>query len=318
MLMLRHVYRVAPRLLEGVLKALLNDEEVEIGPRFEQQVGAAHSVPDAVLSQKPLNLYVEAKHGDGLYDDQLERHIRSIAEEGHPSKSAFLIGLTSNSTNDDEEERWQKLALDRGITFASKTYSELLGALRSACSAHPELQEILDDYQSFIAGEGLLPNQHRTLVAMLCGRSWRENIKYGAYFEPAYRNPKWRQAHFLGVYRQKRISHIGRLVAAAICRKADGKLIVELEEFQSLSDDHKRRIDATMRDAEAYFTDFSAEAHRFYLVDTFVETDLRKESSGGMMGHRYFDIPELGEVDRLSQVASSEDVALMLSGKNYK
>lgn len=36
MLMLRHVYHASPRLLEKVLQALLDEDEVEIGPRFEQ------------------------------------------------------------------------------------------------------------------------------------------------------------------------------------------------------------------------------------------------------------------------------------------
>jgi hypothetical protein len=158
MLMLRHVYRTSPRLLEDVLQALLEEDEVEIGPRFEQQVGATYSIPDAVLSQKPLHIYVEAKHGDGLYDDQLERHMRSIAEKGHPENSAFLIGLTKNTTDEDEDERWKKQALEHGITFAATTYSELLEALSAACSDDPKLREVLEDYQTFIGGENLLPD----------------------------------------------------------------------------------------------------------------------------------------------------------------
>jgi hypothetical protein len=318
MLMLRYVYRAAPRLLENVLQALLEEDTVEIGPRFEQQVGATYSIPDAVLSQQPLNLYVEAKHGGALYDDQLERHIRSIAEKEHPPNSAFLIGVTTNNTDEIEEEKWKKLALEHGITFAATTYREILQALNIVCSDNPGLREILDDYLSFIAGENLLPNHHRTLVAMLCGKSWRENIKYGAYFEPAYRNPKWSRAHFLGVYRQKRISHIGRLVATAICRKEDGRLIVVSEEFGLLSNEHKDRIDAIIHAAEAYFGGFSAESHRFYLVDSFIETDVRKVSPGGMMGHRYFDIVELGRAQRLPQEASSAYLADMLRGKTYE
>ncbi|SDY29573.1 PD-(D/E)XK nuclease family protein [Citreimonas salinaria] len=317
LLMLRHVYRSSPRLLEDVLQALLEEDEVEIGPRFEQQVGAVYSIPDAVISQKPLHVYVEAKRGDGLYDDQLKRHMRSIAEKKHPENSAFLIGLTTNSTDEDDDERWKKKALENGITFAATTYRELLEALEVACSDDPELRQIFDDYQTFIGGESLLPDQHRKLVAMLCGQSWRENIAHGAYFEPAQRNPKWTRAHFLGIYRLKRISHVGRLVAAAVCRKENGDLIVEAEEFGSLSAEHRDRIRAIIGEAEVYFRGFASAPHRYYLVDRFAETDVRKVSSGGMMGHRYLDIAELGQTDELQQDVSSQDVGALLRGATY-
>jgi len=297
---------------------LLEEDEVEIGPRFEQQVGAAYSIPDAVLSQKPLHVYVEAKHGDGLYDDQLDRHMRSIAEKRHPENSAFLIGLTRNGTDEDEDERWKKKALEYGITFAATTYRELLEALGAACANDPSLREVLDDYQTFIGGENLLPDQHRKLVAMLCGQSWRENIEHGAYFEPAHRNPKWTRAHFLGVYRLKRISHVGRLISAAICHEKDGELIVEAEEFGALSVEQRNRIKAIICAAETYFKGFASDSHRYYLVDRFSETDVRKASSGGMMGHRYFDIAKLGGADTLRHDASSEDVATILNGATYE
>jgi tRNA-binding EMAP/Myf-like protein len=317
MLMLRHVYRTSPRLLEKVLQSLLDEDEVEIGPRFAQQVGAAHSIPDAVLNQQPLHIYIEAKHGDGLYDDQLERHMESIADKNHPENSAFLIGLTTNSTSEQESERWTKKAFKQGIAFATTTYQELLAALNTVCAHDPDLQEILEDYQIFIGGENLLPNQHRKLVAMLCGQSWQENVLNGAYFEPAHRNPKWTRAHFLGIYRQKQISYVGRIVSVAVCRKADSKLIVETEDFGSLTKEHKDRIHAII-DAATYYPGLAAESHRYYMVDSFAQTEVRKISSGGMMGHRYFDITALAETNELQKDASSTEVANMLKGAIFE
>lgn len=184
MLMLRHVYRISPRLLEDVLQGLLEEDEVEIGPRFEQQVGAAHSVPDAVLSQRPLNIYVEAKHGDGINDAQLERHMLSVSRNGHPENSAFLISLTKNRPDEDSNERWKKKALSHGITFAATTYHALLEVLETACSGNPDLQEILEDFQSFMGRENLVPDQYRKLVAMLCGQSWREVLANETFLSP--------------------------------------------------------------------------------------------------------------------------------------
>jgi len=295
----------------------MDDEVVEIGPRFEQQVGATHSIPDAVLSQKPLHICIEAKHGNGLYDEQLERHMRSIKEAKHPEGSAFLIGLTTDSAGRDNNDLWKEKAYEYGITFVSTTYRDMLDSLNPICADYPDLKEIFDDYQTFIGGENLLPDQYRTLAAMLCGTSWRENIAHGVYFEPDYRNAKWKRAHFMGIYRQKCISHVGRIVAAAICRTKNGELIVESEELNSLSDEHRDRIRSII-DAATYYPNLGDENLRYYLVDNFAETDIRKTSSGGMMGHRYFDIEKLAGTEPLQQKASSDEIATRLMGAMYE
>jgi len=317
MLMLRHVYRKSPWLFEDLLKALLEDESLEIGPRFEQQVGEAHSTPDAVLSQKPLHVYFEAKIGDGLYDEQLERHLKSIEKKRTPENSAFLIGLTLSTAADEDLYRWKKLAQKYGIKFASVTYRELIEMLSAVCANDAELQEVLDDYKTFVAGVGLMPDQYRKIAAMLCGQSWSENIEHGAYFEPATRNQKWRQASFLGIYRLKRISHVGRVVASAICRRENGNLVVEVDEWNTLTSSHKERVIDIMQDAEAYYQGFSAEPHRYYLVDRFVPTHIQKITPGGMMGHRYLDICELSGREQIDEDATSEYVAELLKGTTY-
>jgi hypothetical protein len=317
MLMFKHVYRVSPRLLEDVLQGLLEEDEAEIGPRFEQQVGAAHSIPDAVLSQKPLNIYFEAKHGDGLKYDQLERHMKSICEKGHPANSAFLIGLTTNSISESDHERWKGNALKEfGLTFLSITYRELLEILSAVCMNFPDLQEVFEDYQAFIGGENLLPDQHRKIAVMLCGQSWRENVDHGVYYEPAQRNPKWTRANFLGVYRKKRVSHIGRILAAAICRKVNGNLLVDLEEFGTLTAEHRERI-STAIDAASYYPTLGVEAHRYYLVDTFWEINVQKTSSGGLMGHRYLDIEELANIQAEPNL-STRQIAAELSNADFE
>lgn len=315
MLMLRHVYATSPRLLEDVLQALLEEDEVEIGPRFEQQVGAAHSIPDAVLSQKALHIYLEAKHGDGLSNDQIKRHLNSIAEKKHSSNSAFLIGLTKNEINKEDQENWKQQALSHGITFMATSYRELLEVLGSVCGSFQRLQEVFEDFQAFIGGEGLLPDQHRKLAAMLCGQSWQENIRHGVYFEPANRPPKWTRAHFIGSYRQKSVSHVGRIEASAICRKIDDQLLIDKVEMGELSSEQKDRIFEIIN-AASYYPDLGAEPHRYYLVDHFFETDVRKVSKGGMMGFRYLDIVELTERN-LEPGEATEKVAAALAGTSY-
>lgn len=318
MLMLRHVYRTSPILLESVLQALLEKDDIEIGPRFEQQAVAGHSVPDAVLSQSPLHIYVEAKHGDGLNEEQLERHLRSLEEYEHPTNTTFLIGLTRNKLSEDEIEHLQSKARLKDVTFASATYRDLIDTLRTACASTPSLSEILDDYHTFIGSHDLLPTQYRTMVALLCGQSWNANVQHGAYFELAERNPKWTRAHFIGVYHQKHISHVGRVETSAICRRSGDKLEVLNVEFGALTSDQELRIKAIMDALNGTFDGFIETPHRYYLVDRFEETDVRKETAGGMMGHRYLDIPDLVGRDDISENIPTLEVAAFLAGARYK
>lgn len=315
MLMLRHVYQASPRLLEAVLTGLLDDDEIAIGPRFDQQVGGAHSIPDALIVQNPLNLYIEAKRGDWLHDSQIEDHLKSIEAFAHPAGSAWLIGLTTSTAAAADAGRWENMARSRSIAFASATYSDLITSLERAIKDDPDLGVILDDYKSFIGAEGLLPDQHRKIVAMLCGTSWKENLGHGVYFEPASRNPKWAQARFLGIYRSKMVSHVGRIVASAICWRADGKLVVDLVEFGELSLEMQARIEAIIEAAD-YFADLGEVAHRYYIVDSFEEAGVRKISPGGMMGHRYFDIVELCGSEPASD-ASGRDAAALVAGRTF-
>lgn len=315
MLMLRHVYRTSPSLMEDLLSALLDDDEIEIGPGFQQQVGGSHSIPDAVLIQKPLNVYIEAKRGDWLHDGQIEGHLRSIESRGHPAGTAWLVGLTTNAVADADLERWDGLAKERGVNFAVATYRDLIVAIEAIINAEPDLVEILEDYRSFIATEGLLPDQHCKIVAMLCGQSWAENVAHGVYFEPDTRNAKWMQANYLGIYRNKRVSHIGRIVAAAVCRKVDGELVVDVEELGSLDEDDRSRISKII-DAAGYYENLGSEAHRYYITDRFAETDIRKSSPGGMMGHRYLDIVTLTGIEP-TPGDDAETVARILKGSEY-
>lgn len=207
------------------------------------------------------------------------------------------------------------MAKERGVNFAVATYCDLIATIEAIIDAEPDLVEILEDYRSFIAGEDLLPDQHRKIVAMLCGQSWMENVAHGVYFEPNGRNAKWMQAHYFGIYCNKRVSHVGRIVAAAICRKVDGELIVDVKELGSLDNDGRSRFSKII-DAAGYYENLGRDADRYYVVDRFAETDVRKASPGGMMGHRYLDIATLtGNAPMPSDCA--ETVVRMLKGSEY-
>ena len=63
LLMFRHLYRHNPLGFERFLNNMIDDEKLEIGLVFQQQVRAKKSVPDGIISQEPFNIYIEAKVG---------------------------------------------------------------------------------------------------------------------------------------------------------------------------------------------------------------------------------------------------------------
>ena len=92
LLMLRHVYRVSTALFESVLQSCIDDCNFSIGPQFVQQQRESDSVPDALISQKPFNLYIEAKPFIGLGDDQIVRHLKSIQSKKNLGDTTVFFG----------------------------------------------------------------------------------------------------------------------------------------------------------------------------------------------------------------------------------
>lgn len=289
LLVLRHLYRASPHKVSLLFNALF-EEEISIGLEFQQQIRASHSVPDALIKQHPLSLFIEAKLGGALDADQIERHVRSIKGLHLPVGSAILIGLTTEQLPTKTLENLKTRAEADGVRFFSVTYLDLAAELRKLCADYEQdLIEIIEDYESFLTAEGLLANPYSRMVVFPCGTSWAENIRFGAYYEPPARPAKW-HCRFLGVYRHKAVSHVGLIEAVAVCMMDGGKLLVETEEYGRLTTSHRTRIQQMIEETPYY--GLASELHRYYIVDHFLEIDFRKRSPSGMRGHRYFDLSD--------------------------
>lgn len=124
MVMLRMLYEVSPKLLEALLRALCADE-VTVGPRFSQQVSSAHSVPDGLVLQEPLAVFVETKLGAAFDPAQLRRHCQTIVERLPGQKGSFLVSLTSGQSGQAIPAEVERMARDNGITVVPATSSPM-------------------------------------------------------------------------------------------------------------------------------------------------------------------------------------------------
>lgn len=298
LLVLRYLYQAAPFKLEQVLGGVLETTPT-IGLTFDQQVKGLHSVPDAVISQKPLRMFIETKLGDGLWRDQIERHIASItANPAEQGGETYLIGLTKTPISESEKDSHAEYAKARGVQFRATTFTEIATLLRAACADYePTLIAIVEDYRSFLENEGLLDDRGRWMAVFPCGTSYPDNERLGLYYEPPER-PSKNSCRFIGIYTQKTISLIGEPTAILVCAFENGVVRVEERDRGQETPGMVARIKDAFEQIDYY--DLKSATIRFYMVDRWSPTTLRKSTPGGIMGLRYID---------LSRYLPSQDVS---------
>jgi hypothetical protein len=316
MVMLRMLYNASPKLLEGLLKALCADE-VTVGPRFSQQIAGSHSVPDGLILQEPLAIFVETKLSSSLDVDQLKRHCDTIANRLQNRTGSFLIALGSGRSGVEVPEDVTVLARERNIQSVRANFAELVEQIAALPVTDLSLREVVQEFTDFVYAQGLIPREDQFLVAMLTGTSWRDNLVHGVYYEPVDRNPKWQRAAFLGLYHDRQVSHVGRIVTSvAAVEDGMGQLIFDLPEKGTLNDRQRQAVREVVDAAQDYYEGFQTGQHRYYIVDKFEPTNFKKATPGGMMGHRYFDIEAITG-SRLRTNASGQVVAEALNGHTY-
>ena len=318
-LILRHFYRESTRKLEDVLSL---DMQLNIGPVFGQQIRGSDSIPDAVISQKPFKIFFEVKgSGQGLRDDQIESHIKSIKNDYDSEYLKILFALTQEPIG-DQADRLSDLAKKEGVIFKAITFEELLEALQLSCAAHEtELQEILDDYKKYIESVNLLP-PGEFMHAVPVGDSIKENIKFRLYYDPIYANRiKLRpSSKFIGLYTKKCVRYVGRL-NAVVAGDLNEKGEFEVKNVEFPASNHEptaeelQRITDIIADCASYHPSVR-EGHRFHLFSEFEETEFHKESKHGMLGARLFNLPNLFGEDKKKEYETAE-VAEKLRGYSF-
>ncbi|MDX2179115.1 MAG: hypothetical protein SFV18_05945 [Bryobacteraceae bacterium] len=283
LLVLRYFYQSSPSKVRQVLTSLLNTE-LSIGLTFEQQVRGKASVPDALISQEPLRIYVETKRGGELDADQIRRHLIGI--ETGSKNFTVLIGLTTEPISDSDRKNLEDEARYRNIAFAGVTFTQVVDALRGVCGDfEQELLSIVEDYESYLAEENLLEERNHRLVIFPCGQTVADNRRLNLYYEKADKPCK--RNRFIGVYHNKAVIFVGRVEAIA---KASWPYEFDAE-FGTLTDDHKRRIEDAFKSTP--YETLKTMPQRFYLVDSFEPTNATKITPGGIQGFRYLNLSKL-------------------------
>lgn len=312
LLVLRHLYEAGPAKLQQVLRELLGDDQLSLGPTFTQQVRGAHSIPDALIEQQPVRVYFETKLTQALDLDQLRRHIESIAgTAGH--QEAVLIGLSTAPMLKRDEDAVAEWGKRHSVVFRSVSFMQLAEAVQGACPEHDAvLKAVVGDFVDFLAGEGLLHASDDWMLVVPCGVSYDENQRYGIYYDGAQR-PSRSPCRYLGAYKDKRVSLVGEIQAVVIARLEAGEVVVVSKERGEATPEMLDRVRQIIEATTVY--DLRSQDHRYYVVDRFELTDLRKVTKGPVRGAQYLQLsPILGPGVK---VQGAGQLAEALSGKAF-
>lgn len=290
LLLLRHLYQTAPAKLEAVLHDLLEDTQIAIGVQFDQQIRGVRSVPDGHIYQRPWSIFVETKLGNDLDEDQIERHIESIAGRKEIG-SSVLLGLTSGTPDRVREERMAELARQHNVTFKWTTFRALAEAIGKQCAEfETALSAIVADYVEYLREEGLMDSRDDWLLVVPCGQSYDENKLFGLYYDGVNR-PARKGVRYLGIYKNRMVSLMGDIVAVLVCSYRDGEVVLEQEEFGKASADRLDRVKAVI-EATTYY-DLKGTTQRYFITDGMHETAIAKSTKGGIQGALYLNLEAL-------------------------
>ena len=330
LLLLSHVHRLAPGIFSNLLTTITEDEYA-VGPTFHNQVRVqgGSGIPDALIQQAPFEIYVETKLGGGLAADQIAAHLTTIKKNETAPGSSILIGLTGTAIDQALYNELRDLGKSNGVRFCATTFSEIADILENASADFRiDLNFILEEYRAFIQERGLVPVSENKLLINPCGESYAQNKLHHIYHDQPGRSKVF--CKYLGIYKEKSVLLIGKVLAVVNAR-IEGNRVVITENHQlswTRGEPHQPTKEELNRilgivDGSDYYN-LRHEETRYYIVDRFVETNFRKTSKHGILGHRYFNLDssatnEPGAVPELfkNQEPSLEMIASALAGKTW-
>jgi hypothetical protein len=275
---------------ERMLSELCGEQEIEFaspGLTFSQQIETGQSIVDGYIAQDSIKVAVETKLGDRFDLAQLRRHLGVFKGEQH--QLLILLSVSERALTDEDLRtvREEAATHSKGIQILQTSFERICERVRKCLSEHDEeMIDLVGDYEAFCSEMDLLATDRWTMFVPPCGRSFEDNVAFRLYYCPDH----WsrRKAAFLGVYYQRAVRKIGRIGKVVACEIRDRSVIPQAG--QSLTKDEEDRIRGAAETAEKRNGWDIRTGHKFFLCDEMVDCDFRKESPGGIQGHRYFDL----------------------------
>lgn len=279
---------------------------------FNLQEKSVDSVPDATISQESFKIVVETKMYDWFYSDQLIRHLNSFGDEKFKVLITLAPEMMEKSKLQDFQNRLKEYNMTKNhpIMHVNTTFERITEAIQDLIDYKDyEMQEVLDDYLNYCYKDKLITDSWKRMKMQLCGATFDFNIKENLYYNGI--NRPFTAHDYIGLYKDKSVKAIGKIVAIITAIKTENKIKYEAE-FGKLTDYRKEQVDKAIIDGKKYGYVLTNE--RYFFVEKFYETNFKKTSPGGSMGSRNFDLCQVLEMDKLPD---TEKIAELLKNKTW-
>ncbi len=284
---------------------------------FTLQEKSIDSIPDATITQESFKIVVETKMSDWFYEDQLLRHLKSFGE----GKYKVIITLAPELMEEGKKAAFEEKLRDYNknqahpIVHINTTFENMANAIEDVLDDRDyEMQDVLEDYLNYCYTDGLIPvsDSWKYMRVQLAGTTLDFNVYSGVYYDNAERG--FRAHDFLGLYKNKSVRAIGKIVARITAVKTEEGIIRYNPEFGELNEERKDIILKAMTDGDKYGYDLRSTEHRYFFVDKFYETDFKKTTPRAPMGTRVFDLTQvLGTED----IPDTEELAYRLQSETW-
>jgi hypothetical protein len=330
LLLLSRLYHYSPAVCENVLNALLDDENLSIGPSFRQQEGGTSkdgpgSIPDGTISQPSFRVVIETKiKGDPSTGD-LVRHLNRFQN----ADQKILLLIDKSNPSDKVENEVEAALSESGqskkenVMFGSTTFMDLVEIAREEVPKHDvEMRDIIDDFEAFCTNEELNPSAPHEMRTVSCGTSLKTNVEHGIYYHPADRG--YSRLGYLGLYTNKSVRAVGKLEKVVQAYLNEEGQIEFADSDVKPTDEEKQRIQNVASDGRERHGHSQENDHLYFLVDEFVRTDkgsskgFEKTSKGGMRREKHFNLKdELGFKENEMLPEDTTEIARLLAGESW-
>ncbi len=308
LLILKMLYEENPKFLREVMSSLVSVSLGEqIGVEFRQQENRESSVPDGRIFQSAFTIYIETKHWDWFYDEQLENHLDGLNRERPGLK--ILIALSSfDNDNDEKFSKIRQLCAEKykgSIEFSKVSFKDLLDAL-DISHLPKNLKDTIAEFRDYLHEQGLLQSRERWLDVVNCAGIPDDVLVRNVYMCPATSGAYTHYpCKYFGMYRNKCIEKVALIEAVIDVKSAESATIV-FQNVGETKEELKRR--ALVKVEQIRPGIFPT---RVFLLGPLFDTNCTKDTPGGMYNSKqYFDIGSLN-------AEGAEKLANALSGKTW-
>ncbi|RJG38779.1 hypothetical protein [Motilimonas pumila] len=280
------IYQNSPTKASQLLTDLTG-QSIDIGLDIVQQQREGHSVPDATIMQRSFKVLLEAKVDSPVCTEQLLRHAKGFKNE----EIQILLLLTKTAlTQEQSNQIKEEIKQDHpSVVFQHITYEDICNICSELFQSHEyKINDLIRDYQEYCNDSGLFDQARHTMRVVPCGTSVLLNLKYEMYFQPSDRG--YSNHRYLGIYKDKRVQAIWEIDHIIDVEVTDGKVKTVFVSGEP-TDKYDEKILNMISEAKNECGYDIHTGHRFFCGNSY-STNFIKESSGGIMNARLFNLKE--------------------------